>query len=108
MKKKSTVVFERITRIIKAGCFIAILFGLFFTVSSIAKPVPQLWGTIETKDSFYREPENTIQVAFLGASTIASGITPMEKYKNYGICAYSFATPSQPVIDSNFWLREIL
>ena len=55
---------------------------------------------------FYEEPGNTIETIFLGASIVVNGITPMELYENYGICAYNLATEQQPMLASYYWLEE--
>ena len=55
---------------------------------------------------FYKEPQNRIETLFVGASMTSVGITPMELYENYGICAYSLTTEAQPVLASYYWVKE--
>ncbi len=55
---------------------------------------------------FYAEPENKIQTLFVGASMTSVGVTPMELYEKYGICAYSLTSEAQPVLASYFWVKE--
>ncbi|MBO4862951.1 MAG: hypothetical protein J5517_01150 [Eubacterium sp.] len=55
---------------------------------------------------FYKEPENRIETLFVGASMTSVGITPMELYENYGICAYSITSEAQPVLASYYWVKE--
>ena len=60
----------------------------------------------DTLKGFYTEPENHLQVLFVGASMTSVGVTPMELYENYGIPAYSVATEAQPILTSYYWVRE--
>ena len=55
---------------------------------------------------FYKEPKNRIDTLFVGASMTSVGITPMELYENYGICAYSITSEAQPVLASYYWVKE--
>ncbi len=55
---------------------------------------------------FYEEPKNRIETLFVGASMTSVGITPMELYENYGICAYSITSEAQPVLASYYWVKE--
>lgn len=57
---------------------------------------------------YYEEPEGTIDVLFLGASTVRNGMSPVEMYKEYGFTGYSRATSIQaPVISYNLLLETV-
>lgn len=57
---------------------------------------------------YYEEPEGTIDVLFLGASTVRNGMSPVEMYKEYGFTGYSRATSIQaPVISYNLLLETM-
>ena len=61
---------------------------------------------MDATEGFYKEPENRIETLFVGASMTSVGITPMELYENYGICAYSITSEAQPVLASYYWVKE--
>ena len=70
------------------------------------QPIWRDWNHYDTTHGFYEQPENTIETVFLGSSVMINGITPMELYGDYGICAYNLATEQQPVYVSHYWLEE--
>jgi len=57
---------------------------------------------------FYEEPENSLDVVFVGDSSIYKGISPIEIWKEYKITSYNFATPDQKMWDSYYSIKEIL
>lgn len=57
---------------------------------------------------YYGESEQSLDVLFLGASTIRNGISPLQMYKEYGFTGYSRATSIQaPVISYNLLLETL-
>ncbi len=95
-----------VRRIIKAAVFTLISAAILCLLSFIAQPVWNAYNYNSTY-GFYEEPENTIETLFVGSSHVRSGITTMELYENYGICAYSIVTDSQPMEASYFWNEEV-
>ena len=91
---------------IKVTVFILIGALLVTAASYFFQPAWKDWNNYDTMHGFYEEPENTIETIFLGASIVVNGITPMELYENYGICAYNLATEQQPMLASYYWLEE--
>lgn len=55
---------------------------------------------------FYDQPDDTLEVVFLGASTIRHGVIPTQLYEEYGICSYDLVSSAQPMYASYYWLRE--
>lgn len=92
--------------ILKSVVFISILFVLLGILSGIFKPVLTGTGNTYGMEGFYNQPEDTIEVIFLGPSHVAQGITPMELYENYGISAYNLGTSTQPPLVSYYWMLE--
>ena len=86
----------------------AILFAIviFIWLISVFQLKKFYWQNDIIHD-FYSEPEETIEVAFLGSSHVTNGIIPIELYRDYGICAYNFGTSLQPVSASYYWLQEM-
>ncbi len=94
--------------IIKIIAFFAIGF-LFLAISNfIAQPfwITSFNNTYDTVTGFYNEPKDTIETVFLGSSHVRYGISPMDLYESYGICAYDLSTDTQPILASYFWLEE--
>lgn len=56
----------------------------------------------------YEEPENSLDVAFIGDSSIYEGISPMEIWNKHGVASYDFASPTQKIWDSYYVIEEIL
>lgn len=57
---------------------------------------------------FYQEPDNTIDVLFLGTSNAAHGFSPLLLWENEGIASYSLSTQVQPPLISYYFLKEAL
>ncbi len=96
---------KHISTPIKVIAFFLICALLLRVANYIAQPV---WENAEYNPTYgiYSEPENTVESLFIGTSHIRSGISPMELYKNYGICAYDISTSGQPTAASYFWIEE--
>lgn len=87
--------------------FFFIIGIVLFAATKLLMPTWFLWNTDNTVKGIYKEPENRIQVLFLGSSSVVNGISPMILYKNNGFCAYNLGTPEQPLLSSYYWLQEI-
>ncbi len=92
---------------LRAVIFLAIAAILFCGVNYMVRPV---WSNVnnsyESTECLYGEPEDTIETLFLGTSVMMQGVSPMELYENYGICAYNLAQSNQPAMVSYYWLQE--
>lgn len=64
-------------------------------------------GEVTHIDVFYEEPQNTLDVIFLGSSHIYSGISPMELWNTYGITGYDCTSSSQCAYKSYHFLVDI-
>lgn len=93
-------------RVLKFFIWMLILGLLFMGLNYLVQPIWFDWNNYDTVHGFYKEPEDRIQVIFLGASATINAITPMELYEDYGICAYNLATEQQPMLASYYWLEE--
>lgn len=84
---------------------------IFFLVSPIFIP-----KTINEERGFYRaiiqgfytEPDNSLDVIFLGDSSVYRGISPIKMWEEYGFTSYNFASPSQRMWDNYYCLEEVL
>ncbi len=57
---------------------------------------------------YYEEDENTLDVLYLGASTVRNAISPLEMWADYGFTGYSRATSIQTPVISWYLLLETL
>lgn len=57
---------------------------------------------------FYQEEENSIDVAFLGASDVFTGYAPAWAYEEYGFTSYMYAMDSNPGVFYKYQLKEVL
>ncbi len=86
--------------------FFLILIMIFTGLCFLFQPIWISWSNYDTTFGFYREPQNTLEVIFLGASITANAIIPMELYRDYGICAYNLGLEQQPMLASYYWIEE--
>lgn len=99
MKEKSKHILKIIMAIlIAAGVFVGLVDSF---------QLKKFYWQNDIIHDFYEEPKDTIEVAFLGSSHVVYGITPMELYRDYGICAYDIGTSVQPLGASYYWLQEV-
>lgn len=102
---------------ISRGMFCSWVFGilLFIVVGKyLGNLVRQKWDYAANNaaqlivQGYYEEPEESIDVLFLGASTVRNGMSPLEMYKEYGFTGYSRATSIQaPVISYNLLMETL-
>ncbi len=86
--------------------FVVILIFLFIGLNYFFQPIWIEWNSYDTIHGFYEEPENTIETIFLGSSVVASGVSPMELYENYGLSTYNLGSSGQPMLGSYYCLEE--
>ena len=66
-----------------------------------------LWGENTALSYFYEEKENTIDVAYVGASNVYVYFNTTLAYNEYGFTTYNIATDSQPFVYIKYLLKEI-
>lgn len=92
--------------VVKAVVFSLIFLILFCTVSYILRPYS---GSASRKNlcGFYAEENNSLEVVFLGASSVFSFWEPMEFWEKYGVTSYDFATGTMPPQMMKYCIDEI-
>ena len=95
--------------VIKITAFLGIFCFLFSYFSTIFNPyshrdVPM----IARFDSFYDQPENSIDVLYLGASSLYMGIIPLDIWEKHGFTGFVRATAIQAPVVSYYYLVETL
>lgn len=86
----------------KIIAFLAIFSVLFYYVSDILQPeyyyddvAGDGAGYEDRFNAFYQEPDNSLDIIFLGPSTVLSSFLPIELYKQCGITSFSLASGGQ-------------
>lgn len=87
---------------------ILLVLVLFFLVfQSIGKLlIPELDVTGTDWKSYQKEPENSIQVFFVGSSTVFCDVSPAVVYDRSGVTSYDIAGPQQNMPISYYYIRE--
>ena len=97
--------------ILSSAAFLLILLVLLEAFSPVFRPKNNTVeeGTWDVQaDGILGEPENSIDVLFLGDSEAYCGIVPMEIWKDYGITSYLCSTPAQRMYQAEEYLRTAL
>ena len=90
--------------------FLLILVVLLAALSPVFRPKNNTAeaGTQDVQaDGILGEPENTIDVLFLGNSEAYCSFIPMEIWKEHGITSYVCSTPAQRMYQSVEYLRSV-
>lgn len=66
------------------------------------------YSAIATYRGFYREPQNSLDVLFLGTSNAYCGFSPDELYEQYDLRSYNLSSSQQSLLTSYYWLEEAL
>lgn len=61
----------------------------------------------DKQDGFYSEPDNSLDVVFLGSSCVHCNINPNVIWKGYGIASYDFACDRQELGTSYYYLKQV-
>ena len=86
-------------------CFLgSILFG---RLQQIITPNFSDYGTDRVISGVKYLDADEVDVVFIGDSTEAFGIAPIELYKNTGICSYTLGTSRQPFEMSYYLMRDV-
>lgn len=100
---------KRFKKLIASIAFLLILSFILGIFSLILKPKSNTKEAGFYHPSAYsicNEPENTIDILFLGTSHVYSSFIPMEIWKNLGITSYLCSTPSQPLYYTEEFLHK--
>lgn len=98
---------ERNKIIIRVIAFFIIGIFLFNLISTILLP-----DWIDNSDvsltirGLYEEPENSLDVIFVGNSNVYRGVSPMQLWKEKGIASYDYSSPIQKVWISYYFIKE--
>lgn len=90
-----------------------IFLGILVCVTGILSPVLTRkyeyktdYAAMEIARGFYAEPENSLDVIYLGSSYMRNGISPLEIWHDYGITGYARTSSQQAPVVSCYLLKE--
>ena len=95
-----------IKKTVRVIAFLAIFLLLFIHVSYILRPYA---GSASRKNicGFYAEDEKSLDVVFVGSSSVFSFWEPMRFWEKYGVTSYNYATGTLPPQLITWEIREI-
>ena len=102
MKKRVLTIFNVVLGIVLTLVAFRILSNLLVPVQVSNISTGEAWN------SFYQEEADTVDVLYIGPSTIYYGISPTEIYDRIGITGYDLSSPKQKMIFSKYYLQEAL
>lgn len=91
--------------ICKTILFMGILAGLLLGIQEVLKLNMGHRGSDSVR-GFYEEEDNSIEVLFIGASTMFCTADPLVLYEEYGIASYDFGSSAQPFELSYLFMQE--
>ena len=98
--------------IISLILFPIVLVAAFYYVTSVFVPkwgTGELWEPVTNMcEGFYDEPENSMDVVYLGSSNAFYDINPLIAYEETGLTGYTLGSSEQRVWVTYYYLQEIL
>ena len=91
--------------IIRAIIFILILVIILLTLAKIFVPASK-HSTIISE--FYDEPKNTLDVIFVGESSVYKGVSPIRIWEKYKITSYDYGSPTAKLYNNYYCIKEVL
>lgn len=95
----------------KAVLFTALALSLLMFFQGLMKPKWEsdgLWEPVTSMvDGFFDEPENTMDVVYLGTSNAFYDINPLIIYDEYGLTGYVLGSGEQRLTCTYYYLQEI-
>ncbi len=96
---------KRVIGVIK---FIALVLALIVSLNGVCRLLCfKTAHGIKQARCLYAQPENTIDVAFLGSSHMHVNINTALLWEKYGIAAYDYSAAEQPLWMTYYYLKEL-
>ena len=97
---------------LRAVAFLAVFLLLFFSLQQLVTPSynwPESFDRLsDSVRGIFMEPENSLQVIWLGTSHVRNGVSPMRIYGETGIRSYNLATAAQTTALGWSWLKLVM
>lgn len=93
---------------LKAIIFIIVFITILYFMDQLYNPVgtQREWYQSNGVLDFYKQNKDTIDILYVGDSSVYSGISPMEVYNQIGVTGFSFSSPGQKVWSSYYFIKE--
>ena len=91
--------------ILKTGIFIIIFVLILLGLTKIFVPASKHSTIIK---ELYDEPENTLDVIFVGESSVYKGVSPMKIWEKYKITSYDYAASGAKLYNNYYSIKEAL
>jgi len=95
-----------VKNLVRLCVFLVIFALLFISVSNVFGIAEDSQGSRRSYTTFYKQPQNSIDIVFTGASSIYRGWDTMEAWHSYGITSWQLASPGQPGSMPIYLIRE--
>ena len=101
---------DRIINICRIIFFCLCVLALVSTATAILKPkrLEMPYDNTRKERGFYAEPENSLDIVFVGSSHLFSTVIPDVLWEEYGITSYVFGGNEQPFSISYYYIMEAL
>ncbi|MDE5670311.1 MAG: hypothetical protein K2I14_02445, partial [Eubacterium sp.] len=91
---------------IKAVSFVLVIAVILLALSPVFMPKTNKGLKDKSAQGFLAEPDNSIDVLFVGDSLAYSTFIPLKIFNDYGISSYVCGTPSQTLAYSEDFIRR--
>ena len=98
---------QGLRNVAKTVVFLVFVAAIVFGCNVLFTPYQTGSHTKETVRGMYLQSDNSIQVAFFGASNMLSAVSPMSLYEEYGINGYNCSSSVQPYLVSYALLKDL-
>ena len=95
---------KQIKKWIGAVAFLLVFAVLFYIINPLFIPQDDLR---REKAAFFQQPAQTLDVVYIGSSSMLRAVTPMEIWRDYGITGYSLATTVQAPVVTLAYLKDM-
>lgn len=101
---------KMIKRVLKCIGYIAVLTASILIVQKlfIRGEYTAPYNATAKIRGFYAEPEDSLDVVFIGASTTYMGVNPSILWREYGIPSYDFCTSEQKTQHAQLYVKEAI
>lgn len=95
--------------IIRVSCFLIVFCLIFAYGTAVLSPKwAGISGPRSRTYSFYLLPKDSLDVLFLGASTLLNGVSPLTMWELQGFTSYVLGSPGRPPLVTYYYLVESL
>lgn len=95
-----------VKNLLKCSIFILLTFFLVFKTGEIF--IPERNTATYTVKGFYKMPKNSVDVLFLGDSSVLRAVSPMEIWDKHGIVSYNYSLSSLRTYGIYYLLQDAL